>query len=81
MEKQDLRLENILASRVKLNHDNQILSEIILLECAELNAFINRLLFPRKVKNQPEISIEIEWESVHVTFIYRSSLICSFCLQ
>jgi hypothetical protein len=65
VEQQDVRLENILASRVKLNRDDQI----ILLECAELNALINRLLFPRKVQTEPEISIKIEWESVHVTFI------------
>ncbi|CAF4274926.1 unnamed protein product, partial [Adineta steineri] len=31
VEKQSVRLENVLASRVKLNHDNNILGEIILL--------------------------------------------------
>ncbi|CAF1542330.1 unnamed protein product [Adineta steineri] len=65
VEQQSVRLENVLASRVKLNHDNNILGEIILLECAELNILINRLLYPEKVKHEPGVSIKVEWDLVH----------------
>ncbi len=68
VEQQNVRLENVLASRVKLNRDNQILGEIILLECAELNTLINRLLYPEKVKTEPGVTIKVEWELVHVGF-------------
>ena len=74
VEQQNIRLENVLASRIKLHREtNNILGEIILLECAELNTLINRLLYPEKVKSEPGVSIKIEWELVHVC-----SLIC-FC--
>jgi hypothetical protein len=69
VEQQNVRLENVLASRIKLNHDNEILGEIILLECAELNTLINRLLYPEKVKTEPGVSIKVEWELVHVCLI------------
>ncbi|CAF4137741.1 unnamed protein product, partial [Adineta steineri] len=65
VEQQNVRLENVLASRVKLNHDNNILGEIILLECAELNTLINRLLYPEKIKTEPGVSIKVEWDLVH----------------
>ncbi|CAF3586652.1 unnamed protein product [Adineta steineri] len=65
IERQNIRLENILASRVKLDKDNNILGEAVLLECAELNTEINRLLYPEKVKNQPGVSIKVLWDSVH----------------
>ncbi|CAF4060347.1 unnamed protein product, partial [Adineta steineri] len=65
VEQQNVRLENVLASRVKLNHDNNILGEIILLECAELNTLINRLLYPEKIKSEPGVSIKVEWDLVH----------------
>jgi hypothetical protein len=68
VEQQNVRLENVLASRIKLNQDNQILGEIILLECAELNTLINRLLYPEKVKTEPGVTIKVEWELVHVGF-------------
>jgi hypothetical protein len=67
VEQQNIRLENVLASRIKLHREtNNILGEIILLECAELNTLINRLLYPEKVKSEPGVSIKIEWELVHV---------------
>ncbi|UJR35157.1 hypothetical protein I4U23_027926 [Adineta vaga] len=65
VEQQNVRLENVLASRVKLNQENQILGEIILLECAELNTLINRLLYPEKVRTEPGVSIKVEWEFIH----------------
>ncbi len=63
-------MENVLASRIQLNQDNQILGEIILLECAELNTLINRLLYPEKNKTEPGVSIKVEWELVHVCLDY-----------
>lgn len=66
IEQQNVRLENVLASRIQLNRENEILGEIILLECAELNMIINRLLYPEKVKSEPGVSIKIEWEFIHV---------------
>lgn len=78
VEQQNVRLENVRASRIELNRDDQILGEMILLECAELNTLINRLLYPEKVKNEPGVSIKIEWEFIHVRFFFKSSsIICS----
>jgi hypothetical protein len=45
---------------------NEIQSEIILLECAELKTDINRFLYPQKVKNKPLISIKMQWDLIHV---------------
>jgi len=61
-------LKNILASRVKLDQDYNIIGEAVLLDCAELNTTINRLLFPNKVKTEPAVSIKVEWDGVHVSF-------------
>lgn len=66
VEQQNVRLENVRASRIELNREDEILGEIILLECAELNTLINRLLYPEKVKNEPGVSIKVEWEFIHV---------------
>ena len=66
VEQQNVRLENVLASRVKLDEETNIIGEAVLLECAELNTQINRLLYPDRVKDQPGVSIKVEWESVHV---------------
>ncbi|CAF0945953.1 unnamed protein product [Adineta ricciae] len=65
IEEQNIQLENILASRVKLDRDYNILGEAVLLECAELNAVVNRLLFPQKAKSQPGVSINVQWDLVH----------------
>ncbi len=61
-------MKNILASRAKLDRDYNIIGEAILLDCAELNTTINRLLFPNKVKTEPAVSIKVEWDLVHVNF-------------
>jgi hypothetical protein len=68
VEQQNIRLENILASRARLDRENNIVGEAILLECAELNTTINRLLYPEKVKTEPGVSIKVEWDLVHVCF-------------
>ncbi|CAF3681386.1 unnamed protein product [Rotaria sordida] len=65
VEQQTVQLENILASRIKFDQDCNITGEVILIECAELNTSINRLLYPDKVKTEPAISIKIDWESVN----------------
>ncbi|CAF1265249.1 unnamed protein product [Rotaria sordida] len=65
VEQQTICFENMLASRIKLDQDCNILGEAILLECAELNTSINRLLYPEKVKTEPGVSIKVNWELVH----------------
>jgi len=66
IEKQEIIIENILASRIKLNKMNEIQSEIILLKCAELKTNIGRLLYPEKVKTKPFILIKMQWDLIHV---------------
>jgi hypothetical protein len=66
VQQQEVFIENVLASRVKLNQMNEIQSEIILLECEELKMNINRLLYPEKVKNEPYLSIKMQWDLIHV---------------
>ncbi|UJR10669.1 hypothetical protein I4U23_014864 [Adineta vaga] len=65
VEQQKIRLENILASRIKLDPDYNILGEAVLLDCAELNTDIDRSLFPEKAKKLPGISIKVQWDLVH----------------
>jgi hypothetical protein len=71
VEKQTINLQNILASRAKLDQNYDILGEAVLLNCAELKTSIERLLFPEKAKNEPAVSIKVEWDSVHVSFEYE----------
>jgi hypothetical protein len=66
VEQQEFIIENVLASRIKLNKTNEIESEIILLKCAKLKMDIDRLLYPEKVKNVPYISIKMQWDFIHV---------------
>lgn len=66
IEQQNVRLENVLASRVNLDRENNILGEVILLECAELNMSIDRLLYPERMKKEPGVSIKVKWQLVHV---------------
>ena len=79
IEKQNIQLENILASRIKLDRDYNILGEAVLLECAELNTVVDRLLFPQKAKSQPGVSINVQWDLVHVNsskfFIFNCTLL------
>ncbi len=66
IEQQHIIIENVLASRVKLTKTNEIQSEIILLECEQLQMDINRLLYHEKVKNEPYLSIKMHWDLIHV---------------
>ncbi len=66
VEEQHIIIQNVLASRIRLNEKNEIQSEIILLQCAQLQMDINRLLYPEKVKNKPHISIKMQWDFIHV---------------
>jgi hypothetical protein len=67
VEQQQIIIENVLASRIQLTKTNEIQSEIILLECAELKMNINRLLYPEERKNEPNISIKMQLDLVHVS--------------
>ncbi|CAF1275265.1 unnamed protein product [Rotaria sp. Silwood1] len=60
VEQQNICFENMLASRVKLDRDCNILGEVILLEYAELNILINRLLYPEKVTTESRVSIKFQ---------------------
>lgn len=78
VEEQNIRLENILASRVKLDQEYKILGEAVLLECAELNTVVNRLLFPQKVKDKPGVSINVQWDLVHVNLLKYFIFNCDY---
>jgi len=69
IEQQHIIIENVLASRVKLTKINEIQSEIILLECEQLQMDINRLLYHEKVKNEPYLSIKMHWDLIHVRYL------------
>lgn len=59
-------IENALASRIKLDKKNEIQSEIILFESAELRMDVKRLLYHEKAKNEPYISVKMQLDSIHV---------------
>jgi len=65
VEQQNIRLENIRASRVELTDENEIRGEASLLECTDLKTDIHRLLFPDRAKNEVPLSIRVDWEEVH----------------
>ncbi|CAF1301171.1 unnamed protein product, partial [Rotaria sordida] len=67
VEQQVIVMNNLLASRVKLGKTNEIFGSISLLECSELSALIDRLLYPEKVQHEPEISIVVNWDSIQFT--------------
>jgi len=69
IEQQHIIIENVLASRVKLTKTNEIQSEIILLECAELKIDINRLLYHEQVKKEAYLSIKMHWNLIHVRYL------------
>ena len=70
VEQQEVIIENVLASHVRVNQNNAIRSEISLLECAQLKVTIDRLLYPEQVKSKPFISIRMHWDFVHVRSIF-----------
>jgi hypothetical protein len=67
VEQQALIFKNLLASRVKLNNNNEILGDITLLECAEFHTMIDRHLHSEKIKNEPKMSVKVEWETIDFT--------------
>lgn len=67
VEHQNIRLENIRASRVQLDAGNAILGEASLLECTDLKTDIQRLLYPDRVREEAALAIKVDWESVHVS--------------
>ena len=70
VEQQEVIVENVLASHVRVNQNNAIQSEISLLECTQLRVTIDRLLYPEQVKSKPFISIRMQWDFVHVRSIF-----------
>jgi hypothetical protein len=64
IEQQMFIFKNLLASRVNLNTTNEIIGDIVLLECAEFHTSIDRLLHSRNIKNEPEISVKVDWETI-----------------
>ena len=70
VEQQEVIIENVVASHVRLNQNNSIQSEINLLECAQLRVTIDRLLYPEQAKSKPFISIRMHWDFVHVRSIF-----------
>ncbi|CAF1242324.1 unnamed protein product [Didymodactylos carnosus] len=65
IEQQNIKLENVLASRVLLNNNHDIEGEVILLDCEILTTTINRLLYPDQAKNEPVVSVKADWDLVH----------------
>jgi hypothetical protein len=66
VERQTIDLGTMLASRVKLDDDNAIVGEVILIECIDMSCRIDRLLYPNKVKNEPGLSVQLDWQSIDV---------------
>ncbi|CAF3740023.1 unnamed protein product, partial [Rotaria sordida] len=66
MEEQVITMKNLLTSRVKLSKTNEILGDISLLECAELNILIDRLLYPDKAPHQSQILIKAYWDTIQI---------------
>ena len=66
IEQQEVMIENVLASHVRMSKSNEIQSEIVLLECAKLQMDIDRLLYYQQVKTKAYISIKMQWDFVHV---------------
>lgn len=66
IEHQEIFIENVLANRIKLNQENEIESEINVLDCAELKIDIKRLLYHEKAKNEPYLNVKMQWDLVHV---------------
>jgi hypothetical protein len=66
IEQQKIIIQNVLASRIRVNEKNEIQSEINLLKCAKLQLDIHRLLYHEKVKTKPYISMKMQWDFIHV---------------
>ncbi|CAF1293254.1 unnamed protein product, partial [Didymodactylos carnosus] len=64
VEQQIITINNLFGRRVKLNKNNEILGDIGVLECAELHTLIERLLYPEKIQNEPEITIQLNWDTI-----------------
>lgn len=69
IEKQCISIKNVSASRVHMNDNHDIISEIILLDCGQSNVSVQRLLYPDRIKNTPSISIKMHWGLIHVSEI------------
>jgi hypothetical protein len=64
VEQHVLIFKNLLASRVHLNNNNEILDDVILLDCDELCTRVDRLLHTEKLPNDAKMSGNVEWETM-----------------
>ncbi|CAF1105334.1 unnamed protein product [Rotaria sp. Silwood1] len=67
IEQQVVTMKKLFASRVQLGKNNETCGDISLLQCAELSTLIDRLLYPEKVQNEPQISIVTNWDTIQFT--------------
>ncbi|CAF2841774.1 unnamed protein product [Rotaria sp. Silwood2] len=67
VEQQVVIMKNLLASRVQLGKNNETRGDISLFKCAELSTLIDRLLYPDKIQNEPQISIVANWDIIQFT--------------
>lgn len=67
IEQQISIFKNFIVSRVSLDNNNEIICNIILIECAQFNTFINCLLDANKIKDEAEILVNINWETIDLT--------------
>ncbi|CAF1170061.1 unnamed protein product [Rotaria sordida] len=67
VEQQVIIIKNLFASRVQLDKNNETRGDISLLKCTELSTLIDRLLYPEKIQNEPEISIITKWDTIEFT--------------
>ncbi|CAF1279791.1 unnamed protein product, partial [Didymodactylos carnosus] len=64
VEQQIITINNLFGRRVKLNNNNEILGDISVLECSELRTLIERLLYPEKIQNESQITIQLNWDTI-----------------
>ncbi|CAF4497379.1 unnamed protein product [Rotaria socialis] len=65
VEQQQIKIENVLVTRVKLDKNNEVESGITLLDCANFKIVIDRLLDLEKIKSSAQISIAMQLDLIH----------------
>ncbi|CAF3896761.1 unnamed protein product, partial [Rotaria magnacalcarata] len=65
VEQQQIKIENVLVTRVKLDKNNEVESGITLLDCANFKIVIDRLLNLEKIKSSAQISIAMQLDLIH----------------
>lgn len=69
VETQQVQLKKISAARTRSEKSKGVVGQVNLIDCADLNVMIHRLLYPSKVTDEPGLRMNINWESVrfHLT--------------